>query len=41
MFSKKMGHRAKNTIDRASSLCYTRTIGRQGTERQEKWRVKK
>ena len=44
IFSKKIRHRAKNTIDRVGSLCYTKTIGKQerpGTERQEKWRAKK
>ena len=44
IFSKKIGHGAKNTVDRVVDLCYTRTIERQerqGTERQEKWRAKK
>lgn len=41
---KKIEYRVKNAIDRTGSLCYTRTIEgqeRQGTERHEKWRVKK
>lgn len=44
IFSKKIGHGAKNTVDSVVDLCYTRTIERQerqGTERHEKWRVKK
>ena len=38
IFFIKIGHDTKNTIDRADSLCYTRTIERQerqGIERQE------
>ena len=41
IFSKKIGRGVKNAIDRADSLCYTRTIERQerqerqGTERQK------
>ena len=44
IFSKKIGHGTKNTVDRAVDLCYNKTIERQerqGTERQEKWRAKK
>ena len=32
---------AKNTVDRVVDLCYNKTIERQGTDRHEKWRVKK
>lgn len=35
----KIGHGAKNTVDRGGIMCYTRIIERQerqGTERQEK-----
>ena len=39
--SKKIGCMAKNAIDRVVDLCYNKTIERQGTERHEKWRVKK
>ena len=44
IFSKKQGTGAKNTVDRVVDLCYNKTIERQerqGTERHEKWRVKK
>lgn len=41
IFSKKIGHGAKNTVDRVVDLCYNKTIERQGTERHEKWRAKK
>ena len=41
IFSKKTGHGAKNTVDRAVDLCYNKTIERQGTGRHEKWRAKK
>lgn len=44
IFSKKIGHEAKNTVDRVVDLCYNKTIERQerqGTERHEKWRAKK
>ena len=34
-FSHKNRAWAKNAIDRADGLCYTKTIERQGTERQE------
>ena len=41
IFSKKTGHGAKNTVDRAVDLCYNKTIERQGTGRHEKWRHEK